>query len=93
MSKKKLDLGGLEEQLPEQAGEPIIILNSPVLQNHFPNSALSIARVGNEYKLIEVRFNLETGDTSEIKELESRYTREEAIEQFKLKVVKEGFFG
>jgi hypothetical protein len=90
MSKKKLDLDGLEE--PEVV-QPSVKAAVEQPQNHFPNSALSIARVGNEYKLVEVRYNLETGDTSEIKELESRYTREEAIEQFKLKVVKEGFFG
>ena len=90
MSKKKLDLDSDEpvvnssaraEELAEPVSEPV------KLENSFPNSALSIVKVGNDYKLIEIGFNLQTGDTSVIKELGSYPSRQEAQERFKISVI------
>jgi len=71
-------------------------LDLPVrdVKDVFPQTALSIVHAGaNNYKLVEIRFNIDTGDTSEIKEVCSRHTREEVIEQFKLAVINKGIFG
>lgn len=81
---KKLDLGVEEDKVVDVA--PVI--EAPV--NDFPHSALSVVHVGNEYKLIEVAFNLETGDTSAIRELGSYGTRDEARERFKISIVQKG---
>lgn len=81
---KKLDLGDEVENVVKVA--PVVV--APV--NNFPYSALSVVHVGNEYKLIEVCFNLETGDTSPIKELGSYPTRDEARERFKISIVQKG---
>jgi hypothetical protein len=88
---KKLDL--VLDGVPEETVQPEPKVSAPVQTSVFPNTALSIVHVGNNYQVVEVKFNMETGDTSAVREISSSHTREEAIEQFKLNVIKNGIFG
>lgn len=89
MSKKKLDLDEYTNDAVTPVIEPVVEVLEEIKTpgNSFPNSAFSIAKVGAQYKLIEIGFNLETGDTSIIKELGSYPSRQEAQERFKISVI------
>jgi hypothetical protein len=85
MSKKRLDL-----DLPDEPTAVVEEESKPIAG--FTNSAFSIVPVGRDYSLVEIKFNLETGDTSPIITLGTYPSHQEAQERFKIVVVQRGAF-
>lgn len=89
MSRKKKD------QIEETMSVPEEIVEVSEVRK-YKDVALGIHRVqdGPNYKyiLVEVPYDLESGDVGFVKEL-TRGTREDIIDQFKIAVVDRGMFG